>query len=209
MANNHRCGCSGRRNPNNYYGCLDSIGGRNGWDCGPCYGGPYYSGPCPDSDGRYCGGEDRRQEWDDGCRRRRRCRGGRCGVFTAMLPVAVAANGVIPLVNSRCIGDADDFKVNSGMVTIEEEGTYLATYTVRVPEGQALDSTVTLNVNDASQASAVSEVGGEGPSSFTAQAIFDVSDRASLTLRSSGAINLTETSAQPLVTLSLVRLNEE
>ena len=97
--------------------------------------------------------------------------------------------------------------MNSGLITVEEEGTYLATYTVRVPEGQALESTFTLNVNDASQSSAVVQAGGEGPTGFTGQAIFDVRDRSTVTLRSSDAINLSQTATQPLVTLTLVRLD--
>ena len=98
------------------------------------------------------------------------------------------------------------FAVNSGLITIEEEGTYLATYTVRVPEGQTVASNITLNVNDASQSSAITEVGGDGPVSFTAQAICDVCERSTIALRSSEAINITDPSVQPLVTLSLVKI---
>ena len=199
MANNDCCG--GRRNSNNAYGCLNSLGGRRCWD-----NYPYYEGPCPDAEGCYGCGRDEEDERDGGGRRRgRHCRGNDFGIFSAMLPMAVAPNGVIPLVNNCCVS-GEGFPVNCGLVTIEEAGTYLATYTVRVPEGQAVASTFTLNVNDASQSSAISEVGGEGPVGFTAQAIFDVNDRATLALRSSEAINLTETSAQPLVTLSLVKI---
>ena len=199
MANNDCCG--DRRNTNNAYGCLNSLGGRRRWD-----NYPYYDGPCPDAEGNYCCGRDDGDERErGGWRRGRHCRGNDFGIFSAMLPIAVAPNGVIPLVNNSCVSHKG-FPVNSGLVTIEEAGTYLATYTVRVPEGQAVASTFTLNVNDASQSSAISEVGGEGPVGFTAQAIFDVSDHATLALRSSEAINLTETSAQPLVTLSLVKI---
>lgn len=199
MANNDCCG--GRRNSNNAYGCLNSLGGRRCWD-----NYPYYEGPCPDAEGNYRCGRDGEDERDGGGRRRgRHCRGNDFGIFSAMLPMAVAPNGIIPLVNNCCVR-GEGFPVNCGLVSIEEAGTYLATYTVRVPEGQAVASTFTLNVNDASQSSAISEVGGEGPVGFTAQAIFDVNDRATLALRSSEAINLTETSAQPLVTLSLVKI---
>ena len=40
-----------------------------------------------------------------------------------------------------------------------------------------------------------------------AKAIFDVGDRSTLALRSSDAINVTDTSVQPLFTLSLVKLD--
>ena len=123
-----------------------------------------------------------------------------------MLPMAVAANGLIPLVGYNCQGYDKSFPVNSGLITLEEEGTYLASYDVRVPEGSAVESTITLNVNDASQASAITEVGGEGPIGFSAQAIFEVGDRATVALRSSEAISITEPSVQPRVTLSLMKI---
>ena len=200
MANNYRCGGCGRRDSNNRYGCLNCLGeNRRCWD-----NYPYYYGPCPDKDGNY---EAVRGGYDGGC-------GGcgasqdrsKCGVFMAMLPMAVAPNGIIPLVSNNCMSIANDFAVNSGLITVEEAGTYLATYTVRVPEGQTVASNITLNVNDASQSSAITEVGGEGPVSFTAQAICDVAERSTITLRSSEAINITDPSAQPLVTLSLVKI---
>lgn len=188
MANNYRCGCGQRRNSNNF-GCLGSVGSNRCWN-----NYPYYSGPCPDANGCYPYPDEQKR--------------GRCdfGLFSAMLPMAVTANGVIPLVNNSCV-NAADFPVNSGLITVDESGTYLATYTVRVPEGSQMASTITLNVNDASQSSAIAEVGGTAPSSATAQAIFDVSDRATVTLRSSEAINITDTSPQPLFTLSLVKLD--
>ena len=196
MAKNHRCGGCGRRDSNNSYGCLNCLGGRRGWE-----NYPYYIGPCPDADGCYRDDEPVRGPGGNG---QNRCVD--YGVFTAMLPMAVAANGIIPLVNGGCMCGTGSFPVNSGLITIEEEGTYLATYTVRVPEGQTVASNLTLNVNDASQTSAITEVGGEGPASFTAQAIFDVGDRATVALRSSEAINIADSSTQPLVTLSLVKL---
>ena len=187
MAKNNRCGCGSSRNSNSNYGCLNSLNGRWRWD-----NYPYYPGPCPDADGCYDGGDVRR----------------RCGygLFTASLPMAVNANGIIPLNNNSCV-NSSGFPVNSGLITVEESGTYLATYTVRVPEGAELASTITLNVNDACQSSAIAEVGGAAPATTTAQAIFEVNDRATVTLRSSESINITDTCAQPLFTLSLVKLD--
>ena len=203
MANNYRCGDCGRRDSNNRYGCLNCLGeSRRCWD-----NFPYYYGPCPDRNGNY---EAVRSGYDD---EYRRCDGGslrdretKYGLFTAMLPMAVAPNGIIPLVNGNCMCPGGDFAVNCGMITVEKAGTYLATYTVRVPEGQEITSNITLNVNDACQTSAITEVGGQGPASFTAQAICDMCERSTIALRSSEAINLTEPSVQPLVTLSLVKI---
>ena len=201
MANNNRCGCVNRRNNNSGYGCLDCLGGRRCWD-----NYPIYNGPCPNEDGEYgCDVEkavaDRGIDCDG-----RRCRCAHFGTFSAMMPVAVAANGMIPLVCNNCVGTGE-FPVNSGLITLPEGGVYLATYTVRVPDGAAVDSTITLNVNDASQSTAIAEVGGTAPNSFTAQAIFEARDNATLALRSSEAINITSPNAQPLFTLSLVKLD--
>ena len=198
MANNNRCGCNDRRNGNNGYGCLGCLNRRCRWE-----GFPYYVGPCPNADGEYECDRDEPRRGDDGCPRR----GGRCdfGIFTAMLPMAVAANGIIPLVRGNC-GIDDGFAVNSGLITVDEAGTYLATYTVRLPEGADVSSTMTLNVNDASQSPAIMQVGGEGPLGFTAQAVVDVPERSAIALRTSEAINVTESSQQPLVTLTLVKV---
>ena len=198
MANNNRCGC-GRRNSNNY-GCLGCLGGR--WE-----NYPYYVGPCPNADGEYCC-DDVKNPCDDDCRCRRSCRRecANCGIFSAMLPIAVATNGIIPLVNNGCLTSPGAFPVNCGLITVEEKGTYLATYTVRVPEGSTVESTFSLNVNDACQSSSIVQTGGAGPACYTGQALFDVGDQATVTLRSSDAINITETSPQPLVTLSMVKI---
>lgn len=203
MANNYRCGDCGRRDSNNRYGCLSCLGeGRRCWD-----NFPYYYGPCPDRNGNYevarSGYEDEYRRCDGGSLRDRETK---YGLFTAMLPMAVAPNGIIPLVNGNGLCKCGDFAVNCGLITVEEAGIYLATYTVRVPEGQTLASNITLNVNDASQTTAIAEVGGEGPVSFTAQAICDMCERSTVALRSSEAINITDPSVQPLVTLSLVRI---
>ena len=179
---------------------------------------PYYTGPCADVDGCYgrdrdddrnCGcdhDEDRCERRHHRCRRHRRCR----GMFTAFLPVAVSANGIVPLcVNNPC--RESDYQVNSGLITLENEGTYLATYTVKVPEATALDTMITLNVDGASQSAAATQIvtaAGDATSSYTGQAIFEAGDGATVSLRTSEAINVTDPAAQPMFTLSLVQLDE-
>lgn len=195
MANNNRCGCGSRRNSNSY-GCLGCVNDRWRWDDYP-----YYGGPCPDVNGDYGDNCDRDRD-------RRRCRRRRCfGMFTAMLPMAVVANGIIPLGVNGCLNGKEDFNINSGLITVKRAGTYLATYTVRVPEGAALNTDVTLNVNGASQSAALAEVGGTAPFGTTAQAVFEADEGDTVTLRSSEAISITESVPQPLFTLSLVKLD--
>lgn len=207
MANGN-CDCRHRRRP---VGCLNSLGGLRPW-------GANWNGGCPDVNG--CYGRDDRDcdNWHDRdcddrhdhdhCRRgRRRGRGCVFGLYTASLPMAVAPNGVVPLVGGLC-DCGGDIAVNSGVITLYRPGTYLATVTARMCAETTVDSTITLNVNEASQSSAVLELAGTGPASSTAQAIFDVCDQALVTLRSVDAINITTPAAQPLFTLSLVRLED-
>lgn len=207
------CDCR-RRRP---MGCLNSLGGPRPWG---------WNGGCPDANGCYeqdgsmersanredCGRHDcdwRDRDWRDcGCRRRRRgSRDGVFGLYTASLPITVSPNGVIPLVGNVC-DCGGDIAVNSGVITLYRPGTYLATVTARVGADTTVDSTITLNVNEASQSSAVLELAGAGPSSATSQAVFEVCDHALVTLRSVDAISVTTPATQPLFTLSLVRLDD-
>lgn len=192
---------------------------------------PYYTGPCADTDGCY-GYEQEEDNCDNGndnnncdntcccprCRRRRChkkcCFGGGggmcCDMFSAWLPMALSPNGIVPLVmNKPCRGS--DFNINSGMITLEKGGTYLATYTVKAPETAALDTTISLNVDGASQSTASTQViteAGTTTSSFTGQAIFEADEGATVSLRTSEAINVTDPATQPMFTLSLVQLSE-
>lgn len=209
MANNNRCGCSRRRNSNNNgYGCLNSVGGRWRWD-----NYLYYTGPCPDVEGNYDDDDDNDNDHDDrDCRRRRRrCRRGVFGLFTALTPIAVAANGIIPLVKNNHLSCKNNFNVNSGLITIKEEGTYLAIYTVRIPEDVKMDTTITLNANDAPQSAATSIIdtgcGSDHTFSITAQTIFEADEGDTVTLRTSESINICESSVQPLFTLTLIKLD--
>ena len=218
MANNNRCGCN-RRNSNNM-GCLNSVGGCRRWD-----NYPYYRGCCPDVEGAYdCddngnGGDDR------GCRRRRRCdcecrgngngngngnggvRGGQAvfGLFSACQPMAVAAEGMVPLAKGFC--GCHEFGVNGGRISLSEPGVYLATLTVQIPEETEVESVFTLNVEGVSQPSAIIPVTADGAAfSATAQAIFEADEGDAVFVESSEVVNVTDPAIQPMVTLTLMRL---
>ena len=75
-------------------------------------------------------------------------------------------------------------------------------------ESLTAGTTVTLNVDDASQSSAVTQINSETGGAYSAQAIFQAEEGANVALRSSDAINVTDPSAQPVFTLSLVQLEE-
>ena len=178
------CGC----------GCLNSVGGRWRWGCGAVDN----DGPQVRAIGRW--EDDAPLRSSEGARRA-------SGMFTAMLPMAVAPNGIIPLVGGPCGCAGPEFTVNSGLITLEAPGRYLATCDLRVPEGVDLASTISLTVNDAPQPSALIIAGCAGPAAYSAQALFDVCGCATLALRTSEAISATQTSPQPLFTLSLVKLD--
>ena len=209
--NNRNPSCNScRENRRHHCGCMRMARG--------CWGSfPYYGGPCPDTCGCYG-----RRLWEDedleeeeavrGSRsRRRRCRGGApSAVFTAFAPMALSPNGIVPLAVCDPCRDSP-FKVNSGLITLESEGTYLATYNVRVPTGAQMDTLLTLNVNNASQSPAITQVvteGGETTQSFTAQTIFQADADDTVSLRTSEAVNVTDTASSPMFTLSLVRLDD-
>ena len=211
-----RCGC----------GCMKMA--RGYWN-----NFPYYTGPCPNGDGCYCAEQEEETDNDtccercercdrcdrcDRCRRckpccqEKRCRWHRhcCGMFMAFMPMAIGPNGIVPLcVNNPC--RESDFSVNSGLITLEKAGTYMATYNVKVPETAALDTTITLNVDGASQSTAttlVSTAAGDTTSNFSGQAIFEAAEGATVSLRSSEAISVTDPASQPMFTLSLVQMGE-
>ncbi|MBR2697491.1 MAG: hypothetical protein IKE76_02785 [Clostridia bacterium] len=185
---------------------------------------PYYTDPCPNGDGCYPWEQD--DDSDNTCEERpcrckrccrpcRRCgcfgHGGLCnGFFSCCLPLAVSPNGIVPLcVNNPC--RESSFEVNSGLIKLENPGTYLATYKVQVPENTALDTTITLNVDGASQSAAATQVVTEAAAStasFTGQSIFQAAEGATVSLRSSEAINVTDPASQPIFTLTLVQLGE-
>ena len=226
MANTHRCGCN-RRNSNNM-GCLSSMNGCRRWE-----GFPYYRGCCPNAEGEYdcqengggSGGDDGERRCgrccDCECRRRRhRDRCDRCdryeqyervgqsvfGLFSACQPMAVAAQGVVPLAKGSC--GCQGFGVNGGRISLRESGVYLATMTVQVPENTGVESVFSLNVDDVSQPSASIPVTAEGGAfSATAQAIFEADEGDAVFVESSETVNVTDPALQPMVTLTLMRLD--
>lgn len=201
MANNNRCGCSGRggRDSHRSIGCLGWV---NGFRCADRN--PYYRGPCPDRDGCY--------RWDD-CDREDRCGGEAVkavfGQFTACQPMAVAARGSVPLTRSPVCGG--DFDVSGGRISLRAPGTYLATMTISVPPATEVASTFALNKNGDAEPSAILPVetvaDAARPYSASAQAIFTADEGDVLSVSSSDTVAVTEPSVQPMVSLTLVRLD--
>ena len=127
-------------------------------------------------------------------------------VFTASTPLAVSANGIVPLLMYNPGRDCV-FTPSGGSVRLEEAGTYLAMYTVQVPEGAELTSTLTLNVNGVAQYPATLQQTASNPVS-TVQTIFDAEEGDTVSLRTSEAISLPDASSQPAFNLALIKLDE-
>ena len=196
MANNQRCGC---RASYNTLGCLNSLASRRLWD-----NYPYYDGCCPDADGCYdCGSGG--PGWPV-----RPCGDGACyAMLSACQPLAVAANGNVPLAKSSARNPA--IGVNGGVVSLYNPGVYLATMSVRVPAATEVDSTFALALNDVNLPTTITpvETTAEAGQAFTAtaQAMFTAEAGDALTIRSSETVNLSEPMIEPMFVLTLVRLD--
>ena len=194
--------------------------------CQRCENFPFYTGPCPDVNGCYCDSnccENTTSSCSCNCNCQNNCNCCNCeieepvvpcccgccnistpayGLFTANEPLNVAAGGIIPLVST--VNYPDAFVVSNGTIVFRKQGTFLATYTVRIPSGGTANTTIDLNVNGVPQIPA--EVTVSGPGVYSAQTIFTVTDGSMLTLTSSNALNLIGATTSPIFTLSLVEI---
>jgi len=211
----HNCGCI-----NGNSGCCDNCGGCNTGDtCGCCLG----NGACCDnmngcSCGNiccdHCGCDDLCGSGGncDGCCNHcgcDRCCGhhnhGDCpvyGLFSSGVPLTVTAGAAIPLATTSVSNH--DFTVSNGAVTINCCGTYMATYTVNVPAGAEVDTTIVMNVNGIAQPSTLLNVDVAG--SYTGQTVFKANAGTTVSLVSSAAFSITEPVGQNIVTLTLTRI---
>ena len=194
MPNIYRSGC-GCRTSNNTFGALNSVARR----CRDNY--PFYDGCCPDAGGCYdCGPGWPGRPWGDGA----------CyAMLSACQPLAVAANGNVPLAKAETRNPA--FGVNGGVVSLYNPGVYLATMTVRVPAATAVDSTFALALNDVSLPTTITpvETTADDTQAFTAtsQALFTAEAGDAVAIRSDDTVNLTDPAIEPMFVLTLVRLD--
>ena len=210
-SNRYHCDCGGNR------GALSCA--MNGW-----YGSQsaYYNGPCPNVNGEYAcwrddndevRGErrgDRRGEHRCGCCRGRGDRDGNDeivrGAFASPTPLSVITGAAIPLI---ACGKPCDIDSVGGTVQIEEKGVYYAAYTVTLPAGETLTTTLTPTLNGAVLPAGILEVDSAAAGAlpvFSGQVIFYAGDCDRFALTTSEAI--TSTSGAPLVTAEVMRISE-
>jgi len=124
------------------------------------------------------------------------------GLFSANAPVTVTAGAAIPLAPTTV--STNDFTVSNGTVTINRCGTYLATYTVNIPAGSEVDTTIVMNVNGVTQPSTLLSISEAG--SYTGQTVFTANTGATVSLVSNAAFTVSEPIGQNVVALTLTRI---
>lgn len=116
--------------------------------------------------------------------------------------MTVTAGSAVPVASTTA--NTDDFTVSNGAVTINRCGTYLATYTINIPTGTDIDTSVVMNVNGVTQPSTLLNIAAAG--SYTGQTVFTVNKGAVVSLVSSAAFAVADTIGQNIVTLTLTRI---
>lgn len=127
------------------------------------------------------------------------------GFFTAVPPVTVAAGGAVPLQTS--LANDRYFTNNNGSILIRRAGTYLVTYTVQLPAGEATASQYYLALNGTAVNGSAVNAGEDTTTSesYTAQVIVQAPANSTLTLNSADAVSLDATALNPY-NLTIVRL---
>lgn len=95
--------------------------------------------------------------------------------------------------------------MTNGVVTFCRCGVYLATYTVHVPTGSEVDTSIVMNVNGVAQPNTLLNVAAVG--SYTGQTVFTANAGTTLSLVTSAALSITEPVGQNVVTLTFTRID--
>lgn len=128
--------------------------------------------------------------------------------FIAGSPLNLAAGDNITL--SAISTDTEGFIPTTGGIRILNAGTYMVTYTVQIPAGEAVASRFVLTLDGGNIASSALDVNvsaaNETNTSYTMQALIQAGDNSLLNLTTLGALSLTTTGAANVVTLSIVQV---
>lgn len=206
------CGASTRSG----YGVLNCVG-----RCGQRN--VYYSGPCPDAPCSGCGCGSNPPPYPDfpptpcaesaccsGCSGCSGCAqsGALFATFSIYGPVDVAAGGAIGLT----MRDANTnlFTVEGGRILLRAPGVYYAAVTADIPTEIATNTVLQTELNSRvltqPQIAIETATTGTAASNFAGQAVFQADCGSVLRLLSQDALSVTTATAQPLFTLTLIRL---
>lgn len=129
------------------------------------------------------------------------------GVFTANGTINITAGATIPLearnMNSNC------FSVSNGVITVLEPGLYLAILSVDTPSNAAVDTTIQLQVDGqvlVPPRLVIDTVANNTINNYTGSGVFCARAGSSIQVTTSAALNVTGTAGQPVVSLTLIRL---
>lgn len=131
------------------------------------------------------------------------CRRPVYGLFSANIPLAVTSGAAIPLTANTT--SCNDFTVSNGSVTINRCGTYLATYTINIPAGAEIDTSIVMNVNGIAQSSTLMNITAVG--SYTGQTVFKANAGTTVSLVSNAAFSIADPIGQNVVSLTLTRID--
>ena len=205
----NNCGCGNSCDCENQCGCENSCGCGCGWNF------PYYTGPC--APGREfdcpdypmpcgtgvcprgytirhccCSQEEEASAASEECACNACCNGCETlhGMFASFPPISVSGNGNVCLAASGI--DENDFAISNGEIVIPASGTYHAVFSVNVPEGVALDTTMDLTLNGTIIPATTTTINTlsntETTSGYTGHAVFHANANSRLALHSSNAI---------------------
>lgn len=103
----------------------------------------------------------------------------------------------------------EGFYYDTGIVTIYEPGTYLATYIVNFPASAAVNTVLALQLNNENVVGTVRNVqktAANGPYTTVAQAILTIDEISSVRLSSSAVIDFADTADSTVASLSFIEI---
>ena len=124
------------------------------------------------------------------------------GAFTSYGPFSIADGGTIPLTGQCC-------ECTAGGIVIPQDGVYYAVVSVNVPCGTDMDTCIRLELNDRRLTPpdiSVHACGSCTTHSYSSNAVFRAEAGSLLRLISTEHISCPDATAEPVFTLTLVRL---
>ncbi len=129
------------------------------------------------------------------------------GVFTANGTINITAGATVPLdarnTNANCFSDSN------GTITVLEPGLYLAILSVDTPSNAAVDTTIQLQVDGqvlVPPRLVIDTVADATINNYTGAGVFCARAGSTIQVTTSAALNVTGTAGQPVVSLTLIRL---
>ena len=129
------------------------------------------------------------------------------GVFTANGTINITAGATVPLearnTNANCFSDTN------GTITVLEPGLYLAILSVDTPSNAAVDTTIQLQVDGqvlVPPRLVIDTVANATINNYTGAGVFCARAGSNIQVTTSAALNVTGTAGQPVVSLTLIRL---